>query len=477
MNQAMKIKKQLRAAFTLVEMLIAMALTLILVYAIAEFYAYIGTAVRDGRATIEMGGQLRAASQQLNDDLQCLTLSPTPWINKEAAPGYFTAYEGPCSDTYPDQSTDIVTDTDGDNVPDVVENSNVTNLIGDGDDILAFTIRAKDGPFQARVYDGSNYVVATSQFAEVIWFTTFVDSDGDGSWTINEPRFLCRRQLLILPVEQRRSLSNSNGTLPMPGNLSQFIQNAEVSFNINSSGNPVANTLADLALRQNRYGCQGASVTYAAHMLLNPTNSASLQKYTLQDITIGTNSDNKFGEDRVLSNLLAFDVRVFDPTAPIYQDSSGVTALAPGDSGYRTLVSAGGATAIGYGAWVDLSYNRTGMTGSSTFSGVPQSPFNLSAPSNPTTDPYNFHHWDTWPTYFENDGVSQDSSPPAWKTTIDQGVNGLDDDDQYGVDDAGERETQPPYSTPLRGIQVKIRIYEPQTRQMRQVTVGADFIE
>ena len=56
-------------------------------------------------------------------------------------------------------------------------------------------------------------------------------------------------------------------------------------------------------------------------------------------------------------------------------------------------------------------------------------------------------------------------------------MNGLDDDDMYGVDDAGERETRPPYSTPLRGIQVKIRIYEPQTRQMRQVTVGADFIE
>lgn len=443
-----------RAAFTLVEMLIAMALTLILVYSIAEFYAYIGTAVRDGRATIEMGGQLRAASQQLNEDLQSLTLRPTPWIDRDASPGYVTVSEGPCSDTYPDQSTDIAADTNGNNVPDVIENLNATNLIGDGDDVLAFTIRAKDGPFQAHVWDGSNYVLATSQFAEVIWFTTFVDLDGDGSWSISEPRFLCRRQLLILPAA---------GTLQMPGSLAEFIQNSEVSFHINNSGQPVANSLADLSLRHNRFGCQTPNpISYPSHLLLNPTNSASLQKYTFQD--------TKFGEDRVLANLLAFDVRVFDPTAPIYQDTDGVVALAPGDSGYRTVVSSGSATAIGYGAWVDLSYNRTGMVGNSTFSGQPAAPFNLSAPTNPATQPYNFHHWDTWPTIYE---LSNYGNGPG----DGRSVNGLDDDNQYGVDDPGERRTSPPYGAPLRGIQVRIRIYEPQTRQMRQVTVGADFVD
>jgi hypothetical protein len=46
-----------------------------------------------------------------------------------------------------------------------------------------------------------------------------------------------------------------------------------------------------------------------------------------------------------------------------------------------------------------------------------------------------------------------------------------------GVDDPGERETSPPYPVPLRGIQVRIRVLEPNTRQMRQATVGADFIQ
>ena len=51
-----------RSAFTLIELLVSMAITLVLVYAIAEFYAYVGKAVGDGRAMIEMGGQLRAVS-------------------------------------------------------------------------------------------------------------------------------------------------------------------------------------------------------------------------------------------------------------------------------------------------------------------------------------------------------------------------------------------------------------------------------
>ena len=60
--------------FTLIELLIAMTLTLMLVYAVAQFYAYVGETVRDGRAQIEMGGQLRAATQRLQQDFYPLML-------------------------------------------------------------------------------------------------------------------------------------------------------------------------------------------------------------------------------------------------------------------------------------------------------------------------------------------------------------------------------------------------------------------
>ena len=46
---------------------------------------------------------------------------------------------------------------------------------------------------------------------------------------------------------------------------------------------------------------------------------------------------------------------------------------------------------------------------------------------------------------------------------------------QNGVDDLGERETQPPYAVPLRGIQIKIRVFEPGSRQVREVTIIQKF--
>ena len=36
--------------------------------------------------------------------------------------------------------------------------------------------------------------------------------------------------------------------------------------------------------------------------------------------------------------------------------------------------------------------------------------------------------------------------------------------------------TSPPYPVPLRGIQVKIRVFEPDSRNIREVTVTQDFL-
>jgi hypothetical protein len=70
----------------------------------------------------------------------------------------------------------------------------------------------------------------------------------------------------------------------------------------------------------------------------------------------------------------------------------------------------------------------------------------------------------------KSDGVDQD----RWRTR--QGTNGLDDDAFNGVDDKGEQESRLPYPFPLRGLEVKVRTYEPGTRQVQQGTVSSDFI-
>src|SRR5215211_2056248 len=89
---------QSRAAFTLVEMLVAMVLTLILVTSIAQFYAIVGDSVKDGRALIEMGGQMRAAVQRLKADLDLITVSVVPWTDDGSASGYFEYFEGYAND-------------------------------------------------------------------------------------------------------------------------------------------------------------------------------------------------------------------------------------------------------------------------------------------------------------------------------------------------------------------------------------------
>jgi hypothetical protein len=55
-------------------------------------------------------------------------------------------------------------------------------------------------------------------------------------------------------------------------------------------------------------------------------------------------------------------------------------------------------------------------------------------------------------------------------------VNGFDDSGNGVVDSAAELLTAPPYPYPLRGIQVKIRVFEPDSQQVREVTVVQDFL-
>jgi hypothetical protein len=84
--------------------------------------------------------------------------------------------------------------------------------------------------------------------------------------------------------------------------------------------------------------------------------------------------------------------------------------------------------------------------------------------------------WDSWSSHYETNGVDEDGI-----AGIDQGSNGLDDTigayAQNGqIDEPEEQETSPPYPFPLRGLEVRIRCYEPSSRQVRQVTVRHTFV-
>jgi hypothetical protein len=84
--------------------------------------------------------------------------------------------------------------------------------------------------------------------------------------------------------------------------------------------------------------------------------------------------------------------------------------------------------------------------------------------------------YDTWSILYEFNGLDDDNTGGT-----DQGSNNRDDDNPgdsgYGIiDDIGERETAPPYPIALRGLEIRIRVYEPSSRQVRQVTVRHTFV-
>ncbi len=167
-----------------------------------------------------------------------------------------------------------------------------------------------------------------------------------------------------------------------------------------------------------------------------------------------------------------------------------------------------------YGAYVDLGYDQityTAYQGLSAYSspagGVPArrldhtgvncpavgsgvglvAMFGTDALTGTNTNPSRFvaRVYDTWSTNYESDGTYQ--FDPNNGTLVPgvaggQSSNGFDDPDPTTgvgngiVDNPSEQITSPPYPAPLRGIQVKIRIFEPDSRQIREVTIEQDFL-
>ena len=137
----------------------------------------------------------------------------------------------------------------------------------------------------------------------------------------------------------------------------------------------------------------------------------------------------------MLTNILSFDVRAFDPQAEVRTRASTVDAVTPGDPGFTDVSAAAAAR----GAYVDLNWAGAssaspfplspGVTfpaaGSTAFSGL-----GLQVLSGGTVNVLGAVY-DTWSTHYEADGVDQDGQLGA-----DQGTNGFDDDGDGLIDEA-----------------------------------------
>ena len=413
-----------RHGMTLVEMLVATAATLILMGAIAQVFSVFGSAVTNSRSMIELDARMRTVAWRLRSDLAGATARPLPPLDPTAGEGYLEIIEGPLNDN---------------NAP-----TGTTTLAADTDDVILFTTRSSDPPFLGK----ASSAMIESPTAEVAWFLQATAGTNPQTYT------LFRRQMLVMGYVGSGTFAASGNNTAIFTAWNTFYDAYDVS--VRREGTTlIPNTLSDLTRRESRF----------MHNPNGITNGTGFP-YAFSPVTgvffDSAASSPRVGEDVVLTNVIGFDVRVFDSAAPVAV--SGNDAVVPGDPG---LAAAG--SAVANGCYVDLGNGVTaaGPSGvASHFGGTAQGNSRGQAIglSGSTT-------WDTWSTHYESNGVDEDGVAGA-----DQGTNGLDDDNDGFVDEPDEQETSPPYPYPLRGIEIRIRCYEPSSRQVRQTTIRHTFV-
>jgi type II secretory pathway pseudopilin PulG len=417
-----------RPGMTLVEMLVATAMTLVIMGIVAQLFGMLGKGVTNSRSVMDLNAQIRSAAQTLRTDLAGITVDTLPPVAPESDSGYLEVIEGPMNDT----------------------SKGTGQLTGDCDDIVMFTTRSFGEPFSGNFLlvqpSAATPTVIHSPTAEVIWFcrpspATSQKVTGSTLYT------LYRRQLLVMEyVGLNPFLLNGNaitGSLP-----AKYL---DYDLSLRREGSLLRpNSLGDLTKRENRFLHNTGGIVSATVFPFDVAGQIDEIDPTTHVLN-GQLTGTREGEDIVITNVLAFDVRVFDPIAAITGGN--------GEKGeYVDLGSAGGTPAA-----VGTTFPATGLVPFTSRGIRVANAANLGVLEYPT--------YDTWSTHYENNGLDENQN-----SVVDDGTNGQDDNSIKVVDDPAERETSPPYPRALRGIEIRLRVYEPSSRQVRQVTVRHTFV-
>jgi type II secretory pathway pseudopilin PulG len=515
----------LSGGYTLVEILVALALTLILMTAVVKVFGDVGPSISNARKALEQFDRLRTAAQQLNQDLNNTTARLDGRAGRpEEALGYFELIEG----SYLFLNPQIpVGNANLGNPPTVsgnypyyaIEPSTVTGKyyydysVGERGDILMFTVRNAARPYVGRYNPaGNSPSTVQSDVAEIAWYL--------------RGNRLHRRVLLVVPGAAQALTAYTN--------KANYYNDNDISARLvtaNGKSHIVPNSLADLVKRENRFGhptwtgntskpqppglfpfdvrwwgtyslptlAECTSPSWMANwqngttpaptgttipsaktaqppgevdMWNNSPNGAVSVASILPDQLLNNpkNSPNPDGQrisdDVVLTNVIGFDVKVWEPAAN-----------------------------NGAGGYIDLG-SPVMVNGQTQQNGV-ISLTNFSPPQGPTVPRFNNYGikesglagsgtagiattacvYDTG-CFYENEGIyhlDQNGNIQV-DTPGGESTNGLDDDNDGIVDDKTEQLSTPPYPVPLRGIQIKIRCFEPDSRQIREVTIEHDFL-
>ena len=501
-----------RAGYTLVELLLSTALGLLVLAAVIQMFSVMGGTINDSRAALAMNEDLRRVAAQLRSDLDGLTVIPDPPRPPENGEGYLQIIEGPMGPSSPGYM--MARDTDFGGAPDTT--------VSDTDDIILFTSRKEEG-FRARV----NGTVETFDAAEVAWFMR-------GNKLYRKVRGIDADLSAVRSETLRYTLAPADR-----GNVSEFFHKNDISMNavtaMDGSGDVIyeRNTLASLTRPDCRYGAQwdpsvtgnnigllhfaygaagtggvwcpptgsgmvpGLGLPLASEVYVDTEIAATsgdpwkivtpadygtgrvwdlwrdpmpwdgVERFTggLKSIggvlgenwsppTGGTNyfvDPDRSTEELMLSNVLGFDVKVWDPTAPVCEDPTASILVYPGDPGWGASSNVRGA-----GAFVDLGYAATNLSDFSDVRSFSRTESTAHDATGTWTAPAAVEKelprvYDTWSTHLEAElNVAGGLQFGAYK---------------YAA----------PYMKRLRGIQVTVRAFEPDSRQVRQITLVHAF--
>lgn len=438
---------------TLTELLVALALSLVVMGAVASLFGLFGRAVKQSQATMNLSALMRSAAWQLRQDLAGVTCPLRPWLSPAANAGYFELLEGPGRDT-----TYAV---DGQGQP-------TENLTADTDDILLFTTQSLVGAFAGRFAGGR----IESPYAEVAWFCRPSATQSLEGTTLYD---LHRRQLLVVNYLGRSDYADN--AMPLATDRATCDLSLRRATIDGQGPMLIPNSLGDLTKRENRFMRAGFQYATDGGGVRSIPPQAFPFAFPVQESTrlaiaeAALADTRRSWQDVVLTNVIGFDVRVFDPGARI-PDASAEVVRSPGELGY--VAPAGDQPDSGTGAYVDLGWGGGPAAGvRDDFPPTGQSAFQsggVAVSDAPRRSTLPAATYDTWSRHYEFNGVDDDGDG-----TVDEGAHGLDSDGNGWPEISDLAETSPPYPVPLRGLEVRLRCYEPASRQVRQITIRHAF--
>jgi len=199
----------------------------------------------------------------------------------------------------------------------------------------------------------------------------------------------------------------------------------------------VLNTANDLQRRRNRFGHDPGNSPD-----ISPIPSPSVPA-TVAALPFSGARQN---EDVIATNVLAFDVRLEDPRAQERQVIGETVRMQPSDEKYFLTNNNLATTTAVYG---DLGFNAFATLQTSApgdFGGFGRSNHRLAATATSART------YDTWTSFYA--------------------TNNQDDD---GINDADGDAERAPYPDQLPGIKVVIRLYDLDTKTVKQATITQSF--